>query len=263
LVLPLVVVVVLLARRRQWNALRLAAVVAGAMVLGAATVVRTTGPAYDYRLRWNSPLALVGMILVVWSVWELLPARRRQRWRHRATAGAIVVIVGTTSLSVVNAATAGVPYAHDSVVARALQARVDASLPGGDGVIVVRGADDGSAVHVPALVRHFEAHGEPVRVDPGGSDSYGEHRVQRPGEQVRARLVVASDDFDEQVRRPDLRLLAYWGTVSLRERARQVARRQDLQEDFGAGRITAEELVGGVQALALGTAVGVFLELPS
>jgi hypothetical protein len=255
LLAPLVVVVALLVRRRHGPALRLAAVVGGAMVLGAASVARTTGPAFDYRLRWNSLVAMVALVLMVWGMWLLLPDGVRGRLSRPGAMAAVGLVVLLSATSAVNAARAGVPHAERSEVTHALEGPVLRSLPTGTGPILVDAVDPGGAVYQPALVRRLERRGVDARVPIEGRDSYGAHRVLRDGEHPRARLVIAGDTFDEVRRGSGLPLVAYWGTLDPEARARHVARLARLRH--GGDDLA---LLGETRLLGTGTAVGVFLD---
>jgi hypothetical protein len=133
------------------------------------------------------------------------------------------------------------------------------ALPDRTGVVVVEGADGGGAVYVPSVIRYFERHGVPVRV-PSSPDVFGDHRVLRPGEAVRARLVIASDVFDDVRRRRDLRLVSYWGTRPLHQRAPLAEAIRRIRADHDAGRIDDAEAFLALSTIDIGSAVGIFIE---
>ena len=96
-------------RTRDNRQLRLLATIAVAIVAGVASVMRTLGPAFPYRLRWAQALGMIGGVVVTYAVWRAITTVRPQAERalHVTAYAALGVFAIGNSVA---AATAGTPY---------------------------------------------------------------------------------------------------------------------------------------------------------
>jgi hypothetical protein len=179
------------------------------------------------------------------------------RWLLAVPIAALVVLGGVNSVS---AARAGQPQRDISSAVHAVGPAVEAALPEGRGDVVVRTASFEADVYLSGLVLYLEGRGTAVRVDRSRKDEYGVHRVHARDEPQRASLILAADQsFDEMSTRPDLRLVAYWGTRAREARARLVSRQTDLQAAYDNGTLDFDAYKRRLASLHPGSAVGVFM----
>lgn len=82
--------------RRDAAVLRLAAVVAGVMVLGVVSVARTIGVMYEYRLLWTWVVGALAMAVVGWVAWNEL----RRRWPQSDSWISVLALVAVAALGV-------------------------------------------------------------------------------------------------------------------------------------------------------------------
>jgi hypothetical protein len=237
LLLPLAVAAFVLWRRRGAEARRLVATLGVALVLGVLAVARTLGPVYAYRLRWTWVLAMVAAVVVAWTAWTWVvrvAPKAEERWLVPLCIGALAVLAVT---NIVSAVRGDPPHQEESVRMRALVPPVVATLPPRDGDVIVLDSSFSSSIYAAGLVLALERRHYAARVDPSSEVAFLEHRVHRRGKVREVLTVAANDTFDEYVSRPDLRLVAYTGRVSPRERARLVQRAAALDRAHGAGKL--------------------------
>ena len=283
LLVPLGVAAFVLWRRRISDARRLLATLAVAAALGVVSVARVIGPVYAYRVRWTWMLAMTSFVVVAWAAWVAVFDRRPSvtvfdrrpsvtvfdrranvaaRWCVPVAVSTLVVLAMVSS---VGAARAGTPQQPEESFVAALGPRVFARLPRGDGDVTLRATSFGASFFLSGLVLNLERRGVAARVDKSEGWIYGEHRVHRTG-RVRADLWVVTDlNVEVFMRRADLRLLAYHGTLGMPERARVLARLAAADAAHGAGRLTDR---GWLQLriplqTRLGSAVAVFETRPA
>ena len=260
LLIPLCIAALVLWRRRISDACRLLATLAVAAALGVVSVANVVGPVYAYRLRWTWMLAMTSFVAVAWAAWVVASERGpgvTARWLVPVSASALLLLATVSSVS---AARAHTPQQPEESVVAALWPPVLRSLPRGDGDVTLRATSFGSIFYVSGIVLGLERKGVTARVDESVGWIYGEHRAHRTG-RVRADLWVVTDlDLEVFLKRADLRLVAYHGTLPIPERARVVARLATSDAAHAAGRLTdAEWLQQRIPLLArLGTAVAVF-----
>jgi hypothetical protein len=265
LLVPLGVAAFVLWRRRISDARRLLATLAVAAALGVVSVARVIGPVYAYRVRWTWMLAMTSFVVVAWAAWVAISDRRPRvaaRWRVPVAASTLVVLVTVSSVS---AARAGTPQQPEESFVAALAPGVFARLPRGSGDVTLRATSFGASFFLSGLVLNLERRGVAARVDKSEGWIYGEHRVHRTG-RVRADLWVVTDlDVEVFVRRVDLRLLAYHGTLAMPERARVLARLAAADAAHRAGRLTDRGwlLLRIPLQTRLGSAVAVFETRPA
>ena len=261
LLIPLGLALVVFWRWRYAAANRLGAVLLVTMVLGVFSITRIIGPAYAYRLRWTWILGTLAFIVVLWAAWTLISRRTRgayggQRVLVAVSMSALIVLSGVNAVS---AARAGTPEDDNSAVLKRLGPAVEAALPKGRGDVLVLSTPAGAG-YQPGMVRYFERRGIAARVDRSVEDAYGTHRVHQPTAPLRTALTIAAhEDFDERVRAPNFRLLAYWGTRTPEKRRAILMRRAELQAAYEAGTLSLHALAHRQAALPLGSAVGVFM----
>jgi hypothetical protein len=179
------------------------------------------------------------------------------------------VLAGANTIDAVRARK---PDDPSSSIVAALVPQVTHALPGGRGDVLLKGFD---TWYVPAMLLALERHGLPARL---GSDPLHllgdtDKRVHRGGP-VRVVLRVGADaNFDLYLKRSNLELIAYWGTLSMSERAQRLAHiqrlRRPLDEARAAGRLTTKEYLRRVLLLPTiprpkgnptSSAVGVFID---
>ena len=123
-------------KRRDRIELSLYAVLVAATVLGFVSTTRIFGVFFEYVIRWMLPLVALWIATCVWSCWltwraraQLDPARSFDDRRMQIVAGVVVVCAfAATSIGVVRASTAEVPYQRDSAITGALAAQLEISL---------------------------------------------------------------------------------------------------------------------------------------
>jgi uncharacterized membrane protein len=237
LLLPLAASALVLWRRRNREARRLVATLGVALAIGVLAVARTLGALYAYRLRWTWVLAMIAAAVVAWTAWTWVARvapRAEKRWLIPLSVGALAILAVANAVS---AAREVPPGADQSAQLRALIPSVVAALPPGDGDVIVRGSSFSSTFYASGLVLALERRHLAPRVDPTVEVAFHQHRVHRKGK-VREILTVATNDtFEAFVSRPDLRLVAYSGTVPPAERARLVERASALDRAHNAGEL--------------------------
>lgn len=232
----------LVARRRRYgDAVAMIAVVAASAVLGVASVARTIGKVYFYRLGWTWVIGAAAAAAAAWVLWRALAARqdRRGRVAARWVAGASMAAIAALAVtSSIGAARAGAPQEPWTSELEAIIDDVADSLPDRPGVVVISGDPIPALWYSWGLGLGLERQGVEVRYDRvGGRDVFGAHRVPQ-GEAVRQRLIVATGaDFDAVTDGAGRRVIAYVGTVPLAERARLTAQRDALRDQHRAGAI--------------------------
>ena len=123
-------------KRRDRIELSLYAVLVAATVLGFVSTTRIFGVFFEYVIRWMLPLVALWIATCVWSCWltwraraQLDPARSFDDRRMQIVAGVVVVCAfAATSIGVVRASTAQVPYQRDSAITGVLAAQLETSL---------------------------------------------------------------------------------------------------------------------------------------
>jgi hypothetical protein len=260
LLVPVGIAGFVLWRRRISDACRLLATLAVASVLGVLSVANVVGPVYAYRLRWTWMLAMVSFVAVAWAAWALASERTPRaeaRWCAPVSVSMLLVLATVSSVSAARADTLNEGYEADVA---ALVPAVMADLPPGDGDVVVRSSSFAGSGFVSGLLLGLERRGVTARIDERVGRLYGDHRVHRSA-RVRADLSVVTDSgFEASLPHPDLRLVAYRGTLPIPERARVAAQLAALDAAHAAGSLTDEQwLRARIPVLTrLGSAVAVF-----
>jgi hypothetical protein len=226
--------------------------------------MRTIGKMLAYRLQWTMSLGAITAVFVGWTAWRALaeryPGANRKVIAPIALAG-VAVLSGTNTIDAVRARE---PDEPSSLIVAALIPQVTHALPARRGDVLIKGFD---TWYMPALLLALERHGMPARVERDPFHLFGDAdtRVQRGG-RVRAVLRIGAEtQFDEFVARSDLRLIAYWGTLSVSDRAKRLVQiegmHRPIDEAYASGRITKQEWLRRLSRLPTGsTAVGVFIE---
>jgi hypothetical protein len=238
-----------LVRRRPGDGGRLVATLAVTLGLSVAAIVRTVGPAFYYRLRWVWIPPMIGLIVVGWALWLVL-TRRWPGLTRPLTMGALVVLGVVSAINVSTAATSGIPLQGDSDVMAAITPEVvdEIERDPDPGVVLVEDVFDNGAWYARGIVLELERRGIPVRVLADREPLFGEHRVLRDGEPVRARLIVGFDQVVERLRiETEYRVVADWTSVTRAEAARYL----DLLEQFQSGGLDATNLYYNLTAMDL------------
>jgi len=203
---------VILWHRARSNDRELVLTLGLSLVVGIVAVLRTLGPAFDYRLRWTWIVPALCLAVVAYAAWQLVTDRWPDAGRRALVplgATAVVLIMGVNALA---AATAGVPQAGDSEVIQALLPQVlDTVDPDGGQVVFSDGPYHVGHWYARALDLQLERRGFDVRVGPSMGPIVGEHRVYDPDAPIQAVLVVVFDDLiDSYATGPGRKLIAYW-----------------------------------------------------
>ncbi len=246
-------------RRGLW----LAATVALALALGVFSVARTLGTVNAYRLHWSWPLAMLAVVIGLWAGWMLVRARL-PRVPPELQAGCLIVLAVVSMFNAVKAARAGTPQRPESTVLATLEPAVVASLPPGDGNVLLQATNFISHAECAGLVLWLERqgirarashHGGGVRRGTRAPEGTAAGRAHGHRRRNRRRLLHTC---------PDQRLVAYWGDIPIDARVPLVARLHALGADFQANRIDSETLFAEVQPLLrqLGHAYAVFAQTP-
>ena len=119
-------------KRRLRVELSLYTVLAAATVLGFLSTSRIFGKFFEYVIRWMSPLVAMWIAAGLWSCWltwrERSPATERRRVETTGTIAALLCTAVVTSVGVVRAVAADVPYRRDSDLTGELSAQLQRSL---------------------------------------------------------------------------------------------------------------------------------------
>ena len=263
LLIPLAVALVAFWRWRYSKANRLGAVLLVTLFVGLFSAARIVGPAYAYRLQWTWFLGTLAFIMVLWAAWTLVARRTRARdpGQRVLLAATLSVVVVLSGINTVSATRPGAPQDDMSSALNKLGPGIEAALPKTRGDVLVL-STPAAYGYQPGVVRYLERRGVQVRVDRSLEDVYGTHRVHQPDASLRGAITIAADeDFDERLTSPNLRLVAYWGTKTQRERQTILTRRAELQVAYEAGTLSLKALADRQVALPLGSAVGVFWTL--
>ena len=257
---PLLLVLVVLAGVYQWwrrgeddARLRdLAVVVGAALVIGIVGVMRTLGPALDYRLRWTWMLPLAAFVLVVATAWQAA-ARRWPRVQRVLVPVAVTAIAVVSVVNVVTAATVPAPWEADSDVMADIAPKVIDRLEPGAGQVVVSDHFGDAAWYTRALVLQLERAGIDARVEKGRAPEFGENRVVDGRTPIQARLVVAqSEGVAGRLADPNLQLVARWRPAPSSSFAAALRARARLERAFDRGEFTRDELSDRVQEVLRG-----------
>ena len=265
LLLPIGMAVIVLWRRRSAEALRLAATLALALVLGVLAVARTIGAVNDYRLRWTWVLGMLGAIVVAWAAWTLVAGRWPRAEGRVLVPTAVALLVVFAGVSAIAATRAGTPASGpdklwSSTMAALIRPAAHA-LPAGDGAVLVHYTSLETLLHAPGIVLGLERRGINAKVEPEPATRFGEHRVYRGGP-VRAVLTLVSGT-DVLSTRPGARLVAYWGQRPKADLARTIERLSALDAAHVAGRLGEQDWIRRRRLLSPGDAVAVFMSSPA
>lgn len=266
LILPFVLAVWVLWRRRVADALRLAAIVVVTSALGVLAVSRTIGPVFTYRLRWTWLLGMFAIVLVGWALWVLAA---RMAWPRRKGLLLIPVVVAIVGLTVANTATAArssTPATPQSHVLAQLVPKVVKALPHRPGVVVVLGTSFSGGAYKAGTILWLERNGIAARTfdTTDATQGFGASRVYHHGP-IRAVVTFASDSaLDALARDPRQRLVAYVGDVPPGRRAKLADEQDALDREAKAGRISKAEVLAHSVAVSheIGHATGAFLREP-
>jgi MYXO-CTERM domain-containing protein len=233
--------VVLWRRRETRDARSFLLTLAFSLALGVASVARTVGPAFDYRLRWSFVPAMLAIVAVGWAGWAVVAGR----WRHAEARLLVPLTLGAlaiaSAVNVYTAATAGTPQEGDSAAIRSLTPQVVDGLPETDGKVMVTDVLHSGAWQARALVLELERRGIDVGVPADRAELFGQHRVVEDDE-VGTVLVVAVDHLvDKTAAQPGLRPIAEWSSVPEDELRELLAERERVGADATAMRIGLDE----------------------
>ena len=238
----LVVAGVVLWRRDVAGVLSLLATLAVTFVLGIVAVARTVGLAFDYRLRWTYIPAMVGLVIIGWAGWTLVAERWPRAGSRVLTPVVLAALAVVGGVNVYTAATAGTPQNDDSAAVASLTEQVLDHLPETEGTVLVTDTLHSGAWHARGLVLQLERRGIDVGVEESLANEYGRHRVVDDMADVGTLLVVTRDEYiDDIAARPGMRMIADWYALPEAEIDELVARREQVDADLAAGRITLEE----------------------
>jgi hypothetical protein len=218
---------------------RLVVTLVALLVLSVFAVVRTVGPAFDYRLRWTWMVAVLVAAAAAWA--GLRAARHRSAALERGLLGGLgVALVAVSAVNVYTGATAGTPQEGDSGVLTELMPAVLDEVEGADGPVLVSDLYATGAWYVRGTALQLERRGIEARVPAEQGQLFGDRRVDR-GDAAVELVVVANQYVDVLAADPSLRLLADWSDVPADELATADRDRRSLDEDLAAGRITPDE----------------------
>ncbi|MDQ1518963.1 MAG: hypothetical protein QOI55_36, partial [Actinomycetota bacterium] len=187
------------------------------------------------------------------------------------SAVALVALAAVSGVNTVAALRAGTPGEPASSIVATLTPQLLRAVERGRGDVIV--APPGNFYALGILLA-LERHGVPARVTDDRFHLVGDgrNRVHRGGA-VRAALFVGVDgSLDQWYGRPDLELVAYWGTMPIRAREQLIARidklRAPIEAAHKARRMTDREYLERLDRLpaiprrsgTINTAVGVFMQ---
>jgi hypothetical protein len=257
LLVPLVIAVVALWRQGH-EARRLGAVFGLTMAICVLAIARTVGPVYAYRLFWTWVPAMLALVLTLWAGW-LAIRRRNGAWARSVLLGAAAVVAVVAGINVVRAGMADTPHPVDSETVATLLPDVVQIAEGADVPIVVEDPYAAGMWWARGLTLQLERRGIAVRVPATWSIALGEHRVVDADGPAPQRIVVATGDMIDDLAGPGMRVVAEWrardpspGSIG-QERAR---RRAEIEADWRAGRVSAEEALTKLSALGADAPVG-------
>lgn len=162
-------------------------------------------------------------------------------------AGAALIVL--SAVNVMSAATAGTPYGERTAVLASLVPPVREAVEPAGGEVLVSGSLAG-VIFARGLVLELERQGIDAKVSADRVELFGENRVA-DDDRVRSRLFVAVDDeVADLAERPGLGLLARWDSVPPPEQTQILGQTADLDADLAAGRVTPEEHLEALTALA-------------
>jgi hypothetical protein len=207
LLLAFAAAMVLLWKRKETNTFVLGITVVLAFGLGVVSLMRTIGPAYEYRLHWALLLGMLAGVVTLAALWDEIVKRRPAAMRvlTALALGGLGVFAVAGSIGAVRA---DMPLEPQSRVLGRLITRTRAALPDGNGEVVVSGKSFAALEYEAGLLLALERAGDDVRADGITRVAYGDHRAY-DGEPVRARVVLVAEGATEPtVRRPRGRLVA-------------------------------------------------------
>jgi hypothetical protein len=266
LILPFVLAVWVLWRRRVGEAVRLGAIVAVASGLGVVAVSRTIGPLLTYRLRWTWLLGMFAIVLVGWALWVLAMRSAWPRRKGVLLVPVVLAIVGITVANIATAAGTSTPQTPQSHVLADLFPKVLKALPHRRGVVVVLGSSFAGSGYKAGAILWLERDGISARTfdTEDATQGLGARRIYHRGP-IRAIITFGTDGaFDTLYRDPRQQLVAYEGKVPPGRRASLVAEQVALDRHQQAGLISkAELLIRSIPVQRrLGRATGAFLRKP-
>ncbi len=228
-------------RARRADGGRLVAFFVATFALAVFAIVRTVGPAFDYRLRWTWVVGALGFVAILWAGWTLVNGAPRAV--RRAIAGvALATLVTSTAVNAVVAARGETPRQGDTeALADVLPAVVDAVRGTGGQVLVDNGGWDYASWYTRSIVLQLERRGIDARMLPTEEVLVGQHRVVDP-DAVSHHLIVAIDsEIARRDEEPGLRRLALWSSVTDAQVAAFERRTRSLDRQVDRGERTAFE----------------------
>jgi hypothetical protein len=245
-------------RTRDNRQLRLLATVAVALTAGGASVVRTLGPAFPYRLRWAQALGMITGVVVVYAAWRAI-TRARPSAERPLRVVAYTALVAFAIGNSVAAATEGTPYERRSEVIDAIVGPTERALPDRQGAVVVRYTSFASSGYSSGLILALEKAGDEPKIN-RNPVAYGDHRHYENGDPLRAVLTVAADrEVDSPQSRALGRLVAYWGEKSRAEHRRLERELAELRARCDRGEVTPDECFERSARIEPGRAIAVYL----
>jgi hypothetical protein len=210
------------------------------------SIMRTTGPVADYRLRYTWVPPVLAAVAVLWGLW-LAVARRWPRAERVLLPGMLAGAVALVAVTSVSGARAGTPHGDDVEVVRELTEPLVDRFAGVDGpVLVTEEVGMAGPWYSRAVVLQLERHGIEAKVPPGLRHPFTPSLVHDGSEPLAARLVVAIEgQIPVLAATPGVELLSRWTTVAADEYEALRAEREQLLADHEAGRsgLTDTELV--------------------
>jgi hypothetical protein len=223
------------------------AVLAISVAASIVAISRTTGPMFEYRLRFVWVLGMLTAVFVVWMAWTVLA--RRRWWPARAAHVALLVLViASSGYNVARAAGTARPNQHQGRVAAVLSDQLLHRLPRGHGVVLFNVESFGAGPLITGMMLRLERRGIPVALRNRLDDRlrFGEHRMLR-GRPVRTEIRVAVNDEIERVRRePCVRELAYWGQRPRAQRTAALRAIRRIERRLAAHTITGRQAIHGL-----------------
>jgi hypothetical protein len=199
------IAVAVLTWRRVKDAFRLDVLLGLGVVAGVLSVSRIVGEIFPYLVTWTGALGMLVWLAIAWSVARWWQSRETTDLRVGrvalgiAAAGLVVVCVTNT----VDAVTAGDPDAQGSRMVTDLTRDVRAALPGGRGVVEIRGGTTAGSVWIGfGIADALEHEGVETRATPALGFAYGDDRVVARDEKVRA-VVLPVEPADVDATRRD------------------------------------------------------------
>ena len=224
LLIPVLLAVVIAFRRRDRVARSLLVMLGVTVVAGVASVARTSGTMYEYRLLWTWTLGALVTAAAAFAGWRGTRARLPAVARPVMIGVLLATLLGLTVVQTADAADTDRTYVWDSPQVAEAVARAERHLQRDGGQLVFTSETFVGNWYQQGVILAFEHDGFDVRVPKDVAEVYGRHRVRDDGKVQADLLVLANTELVGFTGRPGYHVLGFGARRSLAATVREGTR---------------------------------------